>query len=787
MHKFRYLMLLICLSFGMASCGRLLNLTAPSFSIPYGSFQIQIFNVTSPTLQTVLYYAPAVTLLPDATEIMLNTENGANCLFVEVKLWDKPYLAAIQNFVRSTQDPQTAIFPLPFKFAQAEYSPNGFTRGIKNSSWQPIAGMPPAVSLCIRCPTPAACNDTKMAIQTDSASFASHLFVTFAIQEPFPSELCFDRKGPFSAITNSVMVQSAVRNYTVMRPDDFRNFVRVFVGDAIQHTLGRNAIVVADDVEKVINRTYFRFPHYSTTTAELDNAMWEALYWDESERPDRKARRLESVLGNGKAWLKKTLEESSAANNRNDSIRSRDSQNLTEALDEFKSASSGIYWNGDRILPKPFPVYVISLDLLNMNLPFCIGSIDFVNSSYQYTVTANLGKSVSDTATPSASNTGKRLSGTETPPVFANKSSTFDDAIGRSANETAIVHWQCRRADNLWAFSNSRITVTLRDANDQPFNQSSVTTTYKSGEFTLSLPRTTGYSILFETSGYSGSSYTPIILRNFSHLLSLDGEIFMEPLLFIPDQFKGTGKTGGIIRLISNIGNISVSGIKIQLRAGVNNYTGPIVANTTTTINSTWSVALPGGHYTATVKAPESLSAFTAPPFTVTIVPGRDSLRDWGMTPEFSKGGIRIILRANGLASSYMTQGLATYDVKLRITGRLRDSSDQGAEVGVNSTVSADKLMVYDYMDTVFGSVLIRKQLPGVYRIEVYEADAMKPNPASKWPEWNLANSQAMVQIYRGDTLWAQYFVPITNGTLWTVAEINGSRITVINQISTVK
>ncbi|XP_055350877.1 uncharacterized protein LOC129597388 [Paramacrobiotus metropolitanus] len=585
MHQFGYRILLFCLSFGMAYSVPFndADLSAPSFTVPYNSLQIAIFNKTSPAPHPTFYYAPVATLLPDATEIFLDPASGTNCVFVEIKLWDKDYVSAIQDAViQRTKDPQTVVSLIPFQWTRIEYAPNSAAPSFSNSSisWQPFTStpLPPTLSLCIRCQTPAACNETKTALQSDSARFASHLFVSFSPNMPAGT---------------------------------------------------------------------------------------------------------------------KTI----------------------------------------------------------------------------HTATANTGKSVANATTPSAGCHNR-----------IQPESPFD----RPGVDMVTVHWQARRADNLYAFSDAVIVVTLRDLNDKPFNSTNVTTTPLSGEFTLRLPRTKDYNILFETSGFAGYPYAPITLRNFTQVLSLGREVFMEPLMFTRSELKGIGKAMGAIRLVNTSGAYSMSGVQVQLRAGINNVTGPIAANTTT-INGTWSVPLPGGPYTAvavyTGSKPDD--KFAGPPFTVQAVPGGwDNMRDWALTPQFAKGDVRIVLRATGLIAN---GNYGPFDVKLMVKGPLQNNPIQRAEVNANVTVSADKLMVYDYMDRIFGSVLIKKQLSGTYRIFVQETDALRSKPETRWPEWNLANSQATVEIYRGDTLWAQYFVPISSGNTWTVAEINEKRLNVINEMGSVK
>ncbi|XP_055355085.1 uncharacterized protein LOC129600554 isoform X2 [Paramacrobiotus metropolitanus] len=729
-----------------------------TFSIPNDSFQILIFNTTSTASYPIMYYTPAVTLLPDATEIMLNPESGANCVFIELKLWDKAFVSGVQDFViESTQDPQTVIAPIPFKWILVAYSVDRYNISIKDSSWQPIANMPPTVSVCIRCPTPAACNETKTAIQTDSAGFASHLFVSFAMQSPVSRKIpfCIDKSVlPYNAISDLIIERSAIQNYIFMRPGDYTSFVQTLIRNAVDQGLGTNEFVGANQMDKLISETYNLIPYNATTAANFTDDMWAALYWGDGERPDEKARRLQTILGHASAGLLNTVDERADVSHRNGSLRSGDSRSVAKAVDEIRSSSGGIYWNGDLLVIKPFPVFRVSLEAFLQKKPVCSGFVRIMSSLSDYAVTANAGKSFPDKKGFSPSQVCK-----------------LGAEIDRPGVTLAAVHCQSRNAESLWALSNASIMVTLRDANDQSLCQWVVTTTELSGEFTLTLPRTTGYySVLLEARGYN-----PIVLRNVSHLLSFSNEVFMEPLLFIPKERGGLGVTRGTIRLLNGSRTDNGTGIEIQLRAGLYNYNGPIAATATST-NGSWSAVLPTGHYTATATVPGY--NYTAPPFTVTVIGTYRSYRDWAMTPVLESSDLRIFLRGT---QSYLH---SQYDVKLLITGPLQGTTARG-QVRTNATVSADGLMHYDFIDTVFSSVHIRKQLAGIYRIQVYEVSAMQIKSTEDW-EWNLANSQSMVQIFHGDALWAQYFVPIKRGNIWTVAEIDGRRLRVVNDMQTV-
>ncbi|XP_055330096.1 uncharacterized protein LOC129582584 isoform X2 [Paramacrobiotus metropolitanus] len=720
----------------------IIDLTMPMFTVPYDSFQIQVFNTTSDG--STLFYAPAATLLPDGASIGVNDETNSNCLFVSFKLWDKPYIAAVRDYVNKYVPPAAKsfrVFPLPFKWMLVGYSTNGFSRAIKNTAWQPIANMPPTVSVCIHCPTVAACNETLTALQTDSTKFASRLFLSFATSAPNArsSPVCVDAERlPKNEIVSALSERFAKgEKYIFMQPSDYANFTKTVVAAAVERALTENEFVDDEEMGRLAREMSNVFAYNTTTTENFTPEMWAATYW-KSERPDMKASRLESVLGQNRAWVSQKMYADYGY-----TINTKLSSAFNQAYDELIQSGEEMYWD-DKVLLRPMPMYRVSLDALRPNALICNGEAIITSSSADYTVVANVGGALSDDG-PQAT--------------------TAKPEIKTFTVSKAGTRWQARNADNLWAFNNENIVATLLDANDEPFDQFAVTTSNFTGEFYLTLPRTSGYSIVFEV-----NQYYPITLRNFSGSFSSTGEfLHMEPLLFIP-TYRGTGagRTGGTVHLVKGNQNETKAGIQVELRAGRYNLTGPVAATAYTAENGTWLAELPSGHYTVTISAPDT--DYAAPPLSVVVVPKADKWRDCVMTQPMDNDEIRIILRATGYDA---------YDVKLLVSGPLENSKER-AVVQANANISADGWMVYDNVDTMFGSVLIKKQLPGVYRIQVnennyrqYKADA----------DWNLANSQSTVQIYRGNHLWAQYYVPVSNGNKWVVAEFNDFRLNVINEV----
>ncbi|XP_055355088.1 serine-rich adhesin for platelets-like [Paramacrobiotus metropolitanus] len=996
MHKSAYRLLLLSLSFGMGHCAAInqasLDLTAPSFSIPYGNSQIQFFNGTSPTsAHPVLYFTPAVTFLPDKTEIMLDPEGGANCVFVTVRLWDKNYMSAIQDCVtQRTQDPTTVTSPIPFKSIQAEYSANNLTGEIKKNSWQPITSklMPPQESLCIQCPTSSACNEIKTTIESDSASFASHLFVSFAtyapaakgrVQSQYRVTATTGTDGSDSVappdctneiskpdIPNSRLLDQTVNGINSSSPSNgtaspspangtdfsagngtapsaFNNGTdssspvngtetstptsepdsstltsepdsstgagepdsstgtsepdsSTATSDEPDSTTGTSEPNSSTNTSEPDSSTASSDPDASTATSEPDSSTGttepdsstvtgepgdsstgtsEPDSSTATSEPDSSTPTSEpdsSTGGNEPDSTSPTSEpdsstdtsdpDSSTATSEPDASTSSTETDASTTTNETDASTTTGEPDASTTTSEPdastttsepdpsFPANGTGApSSTNGTLSNSSSNGAVSNSSTNGTVSSPTNGTVSNSSTngtvsspnngtvskshtngtvsspnngtvskshtngtvsspsngtiPSSPTNGtvspSPTNGTVSSPnngtvpcsstngTVSSSATNETNAIPNSdippetlENEMVTVHWQARRPDTLSAMSDSVIRIRIRDANDKFLIQSSEKTTPVTGEFQLNVSRTNQYSIVFETSGFGKLSYSPILLRNFTQFFTPGSDVYLEPLGFIRKDFKGMGKALGTVRLVNTTGAYFAPGFQVQLRNGLNNVTGPVVATTTTNANGLWSVKLPGGHYTATVSSLDN--KFTAPPFTVPVF-RIDDVRDCAMTPQFEKGDIRVVLRGNG----FTTNGVfGPYDVKLIVTGPLKGKSNKTAEVRANSTVSADKLMKYDYMDQIFGSVLIRKQLPGVYRIQVYETDALQPKPTSKLPKMNLANSQSMVEIYRGDKLWARYYVSLKEGNMWTVAEINGAQINTVNDMQIV-
>ncbi|XP_055335010.1 uncharacterized protein LOC129586048 [Paramacrobiotus metropolitanus] len=340
----------------------------------------------------------------------------------------------------------------------------------------------------------------------------------------------------------------------------------------------------------------------------------------------------------------------------------------------------------------------------------------------------------------------------------------FFAVIGAKGRRITAV-WLSRNALTWDSINNTTVYATLRDAGNLLLdNQTATTNAF--GEFTLSLPLRSSHTITFEMPGFN-----PILLRDFYSDLPLDGKVTMEPLLWISETLAGNGTADGNLKYM-RFGNHDddmsyAPSVTVNFRYGLNNISGPILATTTTNAIGYWRQGLPSGYYTATVNA----TGYMPKSFPVVIWRKGGSSTVHSFMPDVSYDDIRIIL--------FNVKG---YDMELVVVeGPLQDSQQRTRVECQGTRLSADKLIHNDYAGANADSTVIKKQLPGTYRISVYVWYHRKGVQ-----NWRLARSHSVVELYRGKNLWARYYAPNRYGNTWIVAELDGLNLTTINEITTV-
>jgi len=246
----------------------------------------------------------------------------------------------------------------------------------------------------------------------------------------------------------------------------------------------------------------------------------------------------------------------------------------------------------------------------------------------------------------------------------------------------------------------------------------------------------------------------------------------------IPTLNSGNGNASGQIR--DSITGLGVKNVIMNFRLGMNASTGDIVKTETTDDDGFYYTLLPAGNYTAELTGNANYSKG----YIIVLSIGGESEEDQNgtITPLINSGETRVIL----------TWGKEPIDLDLHLTGPLDDGTSfhifwKYAE----KCPDHDKCegspwpnqVKLDLDDTTsYGpeTVTIYKQVSGTYRFSVHNY-----SNSEETSSFALSNSSATIQIYRNNTIFSTYNIPVNKeGTLWTVFELNDNSITPINQLT---
>jgi len=289
--------------------------------------------------------------------------------------------------------------------------------------------------------------------------------------------------------------------------------------------------------------------------------------------------------------------------------------------------------------------------------------------------------------------------------------------------------------------------------------------TDSNGVYSFSVPAGSGYRVEFSKTGY-----IPAIYENVS--VEADTTTYLEVVLQIDTTHSGTGNISG--KIVNALDGTGVSGLTINLRAGINVTTGSIVATTTTLSNGFYSFTnLNAGNYTAEVSG----SGYNTTYFTVICIGGTTTAdQNVTITPILYPGETRIIL----------TWGEIPWDLDSHLTGPLPDGTRFHMYYPYAESRGGSHWPEYVKLDlddvTSYGpeTTTIYQQIDGVYRFSVHDYTNRYSSSSTA-----LSNSGAQVRVYRGSNLVATFNVPANQeGTLWTVFELSGDTITPINTMS---
>ena len=303
----------------------------------------------------------------------------------------------------------------------------------------------------------------------------------------------------------------------------------------------------------------------------------------------------------------------------------------------------------------------------------------------------------------------------------------------------------------------------LQDVSITVYNGSVISTgtSDSNGTYNLPVPAGSEYRIEFSKADYITVNYYNVSVVS-------NTTTYLETVFMVGTA--GTGNVGG--RIVNALDGNGVDGLTINLRAGANVTTGPIVAATTTQEGGYYAFAgLNAGVYTAEASG----EGYNTTYFTIICIGGTTTLnQNATITPILSSGETRIVL----------TWGLTPPDLDSHLTGPMVEGGRFHVYFSNQEYYFNDMLYVgLDLDDTTsYGpeTTTIYQQISGVYRFSVHDyTNSWRSNSTA------LSNSGAQVRVYRGSTLVATFNVPANQGgTLWTVFELNGDVITPVNAMS---
>jgi hypothetical protein len=299
------------------------------------------------------------------------------------------------------------------------------------------------------------------------------------------------------------------------------------------------------------------------------------------------------------------------------------------------------------------------------------------------------------------------------------------------------------------------VTIEVHDANG---NVEGMGSTDQSGNYQILVPEAEGYTVSFSKEGYLPVTYDNVSVVS-------DQDTNLEPVLQVDEDDDGTGVVKG--RVVDATNGNGVQDVEILLRAGVNDTTSSVVATTTTNGQGQYQFSgLEAGNYTAEAwKSGYSTAFFTF----VCLGDQTRTVSDAAITPEAESGTMRIVL----------SWGETPDDLDSHLTGPTGDG-DRFHVFYANLVVENANLDRDDV--TSFGpeTITIETFEDGLYRYSVH--DYTNRNASQSFA---LSESGAQVNVYQGDTLVKTFNVPTnTEGTLWTVFEMENNEITPINNLS---
>jgi hypothetical protein len=291
------------------------------------------------------------------------------------------------------------------------------------------------------------------------------------------------------------------------------------------------------------------------------------------------------------------------------------------------------------------------------------------------------------------------------------------------------------------------------------------TETNASGVYGFDLPAGPDYRFDFTKNGYLSTTYHAVsVTPNFSQELLA--------VLQIDGAHSSAGTLGGVV--VNAMSGQRIAGVALTVRAGVNALSGPVVRTAVSDAQGAYQfAALDAGSYTIVGEA----TGYSSSSVTGTCIGGLSTAAPGsGAHADRARGQWRIIV----------TWGASPSDLDSHLTGPAPDGSRFHLFYPDANSNGGGPWPEYQQLDlddvTSYGpeTTTLLQLLPGLYRFSVHDFS----NRTATYSQ-ALSNSAAQVRVYNSVGVNRVFNVPTgTEGTLWTVFEIQNGVVVPINQLS---
>lgn len=288
------------------------------------------------------------------------------------------------------------------------------------------------------------------------------------------------------------------------------------------------------------------------------------------------------------------------------------------------------------------------------------------------------------------------------------------------------------------------------------------TTSDSNGQYELSLNAGT-YKIKISKNGYIPFESTESVIGG--------EETFIQTYLMVGQGADGqVSSSGG--KITNAITGGDISGITINIRNGWNNLQGDPILTTVTNDQGIYNAILPLGNYTVEMIK----EGYITKHYNIYVMEGNSLNQNNTLIPssteEMPAGDLRVVL----------TWGEEPRDLDSHLVGPTADGNDYFHIYFADKLYSENNITYADLdLDDRYSygpetTTIYNMNNEGKYSFYVH--DYTNKNYASSY---EMSNSGAKVEVYKGDTLYATYNIPTNNiGTYWHVFDFDAKTNSIV-------